>query len=763
MKESLKTGIFLAVTGVLLLSSVAVYFATRPSPDEDFALIGEEFYPDFQDAQVATFLEVDAFDEKKGEPISFRVEKIDNVWRIPTHYNYPAEAAERLAKTATSVIGIRRQALAGRRKQQHQRFGVLDPMDESLEDGEGVGKRLTLGDGENVLADFIIGNQVPRNELALLREQQRNPDAADEAVPTYYVRRPDEVETFLATLEIDLSTRFADWIQPDLLKIETGDVRELLIENYSIEYKEKEIRQGPLVMISSIPEKIPGETQKLFKESEFGPWKLEGINSDEEELETSKISTLASTLNEMEIKGVRPRYRFRGQQLLTPELELNIPKSVRTQGELNEIINEFVDDLDEKGFQIDLKPAGEKVKAELMSDKGELKVGTSDGLVYNLYFGKIFSGSTEEIEIGGTAAATGKETEKTAADESKEKTADKKDASAADGKKSETGAAKDEEEEEKKGRYLLVRVTYDPARVEGEPVEPIKPTEPVKPSPKITQPANATTAAGNSPTGPAQPVTQPPATQPPAQSAPTTQDKAREPKPEATEPEATKPEATKPENAEAPSGENADTKAAEAVPGDGTKDGCEFFQEDEAKSGEKTPQVEADSKQAETEKPKAADTGDESTDQPKSTVTPSAETPTAEDASAVKTDENEADSLPVNAAMENPQPPIADPLGEYERELEEFRQAMQQYAIDVEQYQDNLKSYADKLKASEQKAVELSDRFGAWFYVISPENLENLRLGHADLVKKKTADPAAGPGSPLDGLEGLQFPFPGNE
>jgi hypothetical protein len=79
-----------------------------------------------------------------------------------------------------------------------------------------------------------------------------------------------------------------------------------------------------------------------------------------------------------------------------------------------------------------------------------------------------------------------------------------------------------------------------------------------------------------------------------------------------------------------------------------------------------------------------------------------------------------------------PAAPKADPKAEYEK-------AMTEYKRKVEEYENNKSEYEKKLKNGEQKAKDLNNRFGPWYYVISAESFENLRLTHAGLVKPKGA------------------------
>jgi len=73
-----------------------------------------------------------------------------------------------------------------------------------------------------------------------------------------------------------------------------------------------------------------------------------------------------------------------------------------------------------------------------------------------------------------------------------------------------------------------------------------------------------------------------------------------------------------------------------------------------------------------------------------------------------------------------------DPKAQYE-------EALSKYKKDVERYENDKSEYEKKLKKGQDKVKELNDRFGPWYYVISAESFENLRLTHAGLVKPKGA------------------------
>ena len=167
-----------------------------------------------------------AFDEATASARPFRVTNQDGIWTIPSHNDYPADGADRLARTAAGVIGITRDDFRSDNVADHEALGVLDPLDEAATGLTGRGTRVTLrGDNDVALADFIIGHEL-------------------EDRPGFrFVRLPDQKRVYAARMEIDLSTSFADWIEKDLLLVERTDIDQVVLYDYSIDERNAEYQR----------------------------------------------------------------------------------------------------------------------------------------------------------------------------------------------------------------------------------------------------------------------------------------------------------------------------------------------------------------------------------------------------------------------------------------------------------------------------------------------------------------------------------------
>ncbi len=425
-----KTVVFAAVAAACVIGAVVTNAVTKPAKLDDAVLVGEPFYPDFTDPLQATALRVAAYDEDAAEKRVFNVEYKDGQWRIPSHHFYPADGEEQLAKTAASVVGIERGSYAGKTDADQKRLGVLDPLDTEITGTEGRGDRITLYKGDSTLVDYIVGH------------------AVEGAEGVYYVRRADEKKVYRARMaDLSVSTKFADWIEQDLLDLDRNKLVEMVVDRYHIDEERGAV--------------VPEEVNKLTKVD--NKWTLEGIDAETEELETGKVSSMTFALGDLKIVGVRPKPRGLSAQLRREE-----------GAGLNQL---EVIEMQQRGFFI--TPNG-----ELLSNEGEILAATNEGVRYALRFGEVFTGSEVDIEVGG-----GGDGEK--AGEASD------DSGAAEGEDADAESS-DEDTSLEKSRYVFITVSFDESLLGEAPVAPVKPTEPGEtPEPAESGDAGNTDAAPN--------------------------------------------------------------------------------------------------------------------------------------------------------------------------------------------------------------------------------------------------------------------------
>jgi len=408
MNELAKTLTFVAVALVL---TGAAYVSTRDRTkvDIEFNDQGKPFFEDFKDPLACTDLEVVEFEPSTATASRFRVMFKDKKWVIPSHYNYPADAKDRLSKTAAAVTDLTKDTIRSDSGEDQEAMGVIDPLDAKVTTLQGRGKRITLRDeSEKVLADIVIGNEIKGTE--------RKSGAA-----MRYVRVPGQKRIYGVNIKAEPSTRFADWIETNLLKVEAGKIRRVVFDNYKIQ--ENPNRLGTLMLQR-------GEKVTVTRKDSTGPWAMEGLPADQELVE-DKLRTLTDALGDLKIVGIRPRPA--GLKNLDQE-DLKLTPMV-------------VASLQNKGFFL--------AKQGLFSNEGDVLVSTDEGVVYTLRYGGPVFAEGDELTVG------------TPDDAEKKGEPAKKDA-----------AKKGKETQE--SRFLMVTVAFDAAMISKpesmEPKPAAKPT-----------------------------------------------------------------------------------------------------------------------------------------------------------------------------------------------------------------------------------------------------------------------------------------------
>ena len=727
MNTTNRTLTFVAVAAFAALSAVGVKYISRPVANADFADVGQEFFAEFTDPLKATSLSVAKYDADAKEPMAFSVKQDDKGrWVIPSHHDYPAEAKDRLARTAASFIGAKKMALQSRSKDDWGRYGVADPEDDVAVDpnakegekDESRGTRVTLRDsGGNALVDLIIGKQVEG-------QNQR-----------YYVRQPEKNNVYIAEITADLSAKFSDWIEPDLLKLNQADIVQVVVDKYSVDEE-----QGGIV---------PGETLEFDKDTTANKWTLAGLDAEAESVKEAPINDLARNLDQLKIVGVREK----------PE-GLNADLTVSEESVGNPLVMQILmADMQRQGFFI---ARGENGQRKLVSNEGELVAGTKNGVRYTLYFGEVARGTAKDIETGlnekaaaeeaATKAATEGEKEDAVVDDEKKDAADAADA----GDNPPKPEVKPVDAESGPRRYLLVKVDFDESLMGAKPTEPVAPEMPAI---LKEEAAPAETPADAKPETPATPAPAPDAAAEKAAPA-----DAAAPADDAAAPAndaATPKDDTPPKTEEKPVDDPAPKDAApDESKESSSESGCDEPVVDEAvapepKGVKPAPADEAAPKSDEPQPaPTEPATGDETPEiipkkpEPSESETPATDTP-ATDPLAANGEENPAP--PVITPQETV-PPV-DPKAEAQKQ---YLQALGKFEAEKSGFADALKSWEDRSKEGEQLAKELSTRFGAWYYVISADSFEKLRPSRADVVGPKEAakpgDPGAAPS--FDSLHG---------
>jgi hypothetical protein len=343
MSETGKTLTFGAVA-VLLVVVALVSTPPKITPD-DFLDQGEAFFPDFKDPNIATTLEVVEFDETDASAKPFKVTYKNGLWTIPSHHDYPADGKDRLAKTAAGVIGLTKDDFRSNNVSDHEACGVIDPLDDTNSSLKGRGKRITIKDADDrVLADLIFGKKL---------EDRPN---------LRFARIPGQKRIYVTKADIDISTNFADWIEPDLMKVDQDKIERIVIKDYSIDERALRINRRDTVVLTRLS----------------GTWSANRMRSDQE-IDSAKIDQLLREIDGLEIVGVRVKPGGLSAALKT---DSDIP-----------LTRENALALQQRGYYITRD-------GSLLSNEGELEVQTSRGVIYTLRFGEVLYGTGDAVSAG---------------------------------------------------------------------------------------------------------------------------------------------------------------------------------------------------------------------------------------------------------------------------------------------------------------------------------------------------------------------------
>jgi len=421
MNEITKTTIFVVVA-VVIVGLVA--WESRPTLVTEAPGIkpGDQLFPDFTNPLVAASLEIVKYDEDTATVRPFEVAQVGGLWSIPSHENYPADAKDQVADVAANMMGLTVLRTASESPGDHQLYGVIDPDPKTLKGGAtGVGTRVTMKDkNKKTLMSLIIGKQVEdRPEL-------------------HYVRRTGQAPVYSVAMKTDkLSTKFEDWIEEDLLKLNTWDIKRIRVRDYSVDELNGTLAQRADMTLEYDDTGDPKwkmVADKVFKQDAQGAKWIDVKLGEDEELNATKLDDMKNSLDDLKIVDVARK---------PAGLSANL-KAADSFGKDAEAVTS----LHQRGFY--MARLGEQI--ELFSNEGEIRCLMKDGVNYILRFG----------EIAGASSSSDEEQDKTKEEDQKKE--------------------KDQDEEEDKdqdsdtsglNRYIFVMAEFDPTAIAKPELEPL--------------------------------------------------------------------------------------------------------------------------------------------------------------------------------------------------------------------------------------------------------------------------------------------------
>jgi hypothetical protein len=393
--ENSKTAFFAVAAAVLV---VAAWFTIPRAPQAasggGVQVVGKKLFQ-FDPAMVDS-MKVLQFDQKGSQPVALEVAKRNSLWVLPTHGNYPADAKDHLAAAANSLNDLKILGFApgfnpgapplseDAKRAAYNQFGVVDPDPDKVKSSDsGIGTRITMKDAAGKeLASAIIGKPLgEQNDQCYIREEGKEP---------VYIGQLDPSK---------LSVKFADWIEPNLLNLNSMDLKQVHINDYSIERlvdpQTQERFQG----------RVPHGDYKLDLPSGEQPWKLtEDVEFDiktgkkvdrklaaDEELNTSALDGLKSALEDLKIVDVERK-------------PAQVPADLRIRT-IDEATAETLQDHGYFAVPIDPKKPD---ALDIVSKFGEISLQMSDGARYILRFGNTTGlSAAKDKKADGKESSTG--------------------------------------------------------------------------------------------------------------------------------------------------------------------------------------------------------------------------------------------------------------------------------------------------------------------------------------------------------------------
>jgi hypothetical protein len=384
MSEIAKTLGFFAVGAV----AIVIGFLARPASVDlaNESLVDTVLTKDFKQVEDAKALRIVRYDENTGQQRRFEVAEENGLWTIPSKQGYPADAAEQMAAAATALLDRKILRVASRDGQDHEQFGVIDPESPKLEPGqEGVGTRVTLiNDKKEPLVDLIVGKAVKDAEgQRFVREAGRD---------AVYV------------IEIDrskLSTNFEDWIEKDLLKLQTWDLQQVDIKDYSAALQQVLTQEGIGLAMDRDdrgdyvvgyddgkgkwePIKLASFDRSKGERGEYVEFKL----APDEELNEESLNGLKTALGDLKIVDV-----VRKPDELREDLKRG-SELIKNEAAFGDLLS--------KGFTAMEGPNGAQ---DIACSDGEVIVTLKNGCEYVLRFGNITNVAKGEKDDSAAAAA----------------------------------------------------------------------------------------------------------------------------------------------------------------------------------------------------------------------------------------------------------------------------------------------------------------------------------------------------------------------
>ena len=180
------------------------------------------------------------------------------------------------------------------------------------------------------------------------------------------MRMPEQNRIYAAKVDLEVTTKFSDWIDSDLLQVDKSAITEVVLKDYTINERSGQVNQRDVVVLSQ----------------QGSEWTIDRLPPGKE-IDKTKTDELLKTLDELSIVGVRPK-------------PAGLSKSLKRDGNQMQISQQDMISLQGKGYYFSRD-------GSLLSNEGELQLETTDGITYTLRFGEVAYGSGADVSAGASS------------------------------------------------------------------------------------------------------------------------------------------------------------------------------------------------------------------------------------------------------------------------------------------------------------------------------------------------------------------------
>jgi Domain of unknown function (DUF4340) len=363
MNETLRTLAYVSVAVVVCLIS----WATSPAPPDRAAVVDHATLSDLTEVSEANSFKIISYDEELAKLDTFAVAKERGRWVIPSHDNYAADAEDQLRKIAGIFVDLKSIVQVSDDSKVHEQFGVIEPSKELEAGAKGVGRLITISDKkDSPLVNLIVGNKA---------EFTGSSNAISNNDELRYVRIAGQPAVHVAKISLDsLTTKFEQWIERDLLKMNAFDVKKIKLNDYSII-----VGQQNGVPVGSLVQRM----DTVVSQGDNNTWLLDSMKiyennqptetqlAEDEELNKTKIDDVKTALDDLKIIDVDRKPEILAKALQDDKLAQS---------------REAILELQQYGFLV--TRSRETNKPDILGFNGSVQVALKDGLNYRLIFGR---------------------------------------------------------------------------------------------------------------------------------------------------------------------------------------------------------------------------------------------------------------------------------------------------------------------------------------------------------------------------------------